>query len=155
MPAHTLVKVIAQPIKGWDTGNIVQVCELEYRGPGDYWVRNHRADDGVPNDRTARRGWARWTEDEGHLEERKLGAFYPIRNMHPDEARHLVGPGVVNLDIASIHRGRGVELEFIMNRTQRSPISEGRLTRAALLAAPHGPNWGRDMNEILAEVADG
>lgn len=160
MAVHTLVKFIVHPTQGWERGNIFQVCELEDDGQGAFWIRNHRAADGVPNDRTARRGWARWTLDSGHVAgkwggEREAFAFEIVRDTHPDSLRHLVGRKVIKLTPEAIHAGRGVELAAILDRAKRSPIIEGRLTRAALLAAPRGANWGRDQSDVVTEMLSG
>ncbi len=155
MPAHTLVRVVLHPIDEWERGNVFHVCELEDHPQGGYWIRNHRAADGVANDRTARRGWAHWTLNEGHMGERRVFAFIPIRNAHPDELRHLVGRKVIKLNLASVYAGRDAELTAILDRTLPSPISEGRLTKVALLAAPHGPNFGRDQAEVVMEMMRG
>lgn len=155
MPAHTLVRIVVHPWDGFEPGNIFHVCELEDHHQGGYWIRNHRADDGVPNDRTARRGWARWTPDEGHMGERQALAFYVVRNTHPDELRHLVGRKVIKLNLASLHAGRGIEMDAILNRDLPSPIIAGRLTKPAALAAPHGANWGRNEDDVVEEMARG
>ena len=152
MPTHTLVKTVIHPFEQWERGNVFQVCELEDHGQEGYWVRNHRAADGVPNDRTSRRGWARWTPEEGHLSERRSFAFYVVRNAHPDELRHLVGRKVIRLNLASLHAGRGQEMAAILDRARPSPISEGRINKAAILAAPRGANFGRPEEDVIEEA---
>ncbi len=153
MPAHTLVRVVIHPIEGWERGNVFSVCELEDHPQGGFWVRNHRAADGVPNDRTARRGWARWTPDAGHMKERRLFAFYVVRNAHPDELRSLTGRRVVGLNLASLHAGHGVEMAAVLDRGQPSPIVDGRLNKAAILAMARGPNFGRPEEDVIEEAA--
>lgn len=155
MPAHTLVKVVVHPFEHWERGNVFQVCELKDDGQGAFWIRNHRAADGVPNDRTARRGWARWTPDEGHMAERRAFAFCIMRNTHPDQVRDRVGRKVVKLNLTSMYAGRDVELTVILDRKKPSPISEGRLTKAALLAAPRGANFGRPEADVIEEARRG
>lgn len=155
MPVHTLLRVVIHPFDIWERGNIFHVCELEDHGQGGYWVRSHRAADGVPNDRTARRGWARWTPDEGHMKERRIFAFYVLRNTHPDEVRHLVGRKIVKLNLESLHAGRGIEMGIIQDRGQPSPILDGRLSKAAALTAPRGVNFGRSEADVIEEARSG
>lgn len=156
----TLIKTIVHTVgvlgdRRHDEGNIWQAVELEFRGPDDYWIRNHVAQDGVENDRTARRGWARWTPSEGHLEERKHFAYYIMRNAHPDEFAHLVGPGRVRMDLDSIHTGRGVELGAIRNRAEVSPMIQGRITKAVILNAAPSVNHGLTPDEIAEKIREG
>ena len=139
----------------YDEGNIWQGAELDIVGPDDYWVRNNAAQDGVPNDRTARRGWARWTPTKGHLEERKHYAYYIILNSHPDEFIRVVGPGMILLNLNAIHSNRGVELEAIRNRREISPILQGRINKNAVLNAPRSVNFGLDPDEIAKRIREG
>lgn len=155
MPAHTLARIVIHPFDGWERGNVFHVCELADHPQGGYWIRNHRTTYGTPNSREVRHGWARWTPDEGHMGERSLYSFLPVRNTHPDELKHLVGRKVVELRMNVIYAGRDVELAAVLDRTQPSPISEGRLTKAAILAATHGVNFGRNESDVIEEMRRG
>lgn len=151
MPTHTLARIVVHPFQDYEKGNILHVCELKDHHQGFYWIRNHLADDGVENDRTVRRGWSRWKEDEGHLGEREVYAYEVVRNAHPDQLRDFVGPKVVYVDFEKTHAGHGVELGAILDRRKRSPVCEGRLTLGAIISAQRGVNFGRDPSEVAAE----
>lgn len=155
MSMHTLVKVVIHLFDGWEPGNVFHVAELADHAQGGYWVRNHRTTYGGSNSREVRHGWARWTPDEGHMRERQAFAFYVVRNAHPDELRHLVGRKVVKLSFARLHAGRDPELTTILDRDRPSPILEGRINKAVILATPHGVNFGRDEATVLEEIRRG
>lgn len=165
--SHSFVQVITRgkgtPGDGtWDVGNVLRVFRLEDDPAGGYFIHIHR-DYGhwtqrnwqgrwipgpSPIDRSTSAGWVKVMGKD----ERNEFAFYVIRGTHPDDLVHLEGPGNIQLNLNVLHVADRARLDHIFDRTRESPVVENLLTRAKLLAAAHGPNYGLTQDQIVAKM---